>query len=59
MKAVIQLCITAVLILLVCCTAELSFILLVIPGIWGLVEGILILTGHISKDAKGNSLKSE
>lgn len=25
-------------------------------GIWGLVEGILILTGSINKDAKGNSL---
>ena len=25
----------------------------VASGIWGLVEGILILTGSISKDAKG------
>ncbi len=29
----------------------------VASGIWGLVEGILILTGSISKDAKGIPLK--
>ncbi len=28
-----------------------------ISSIWGLIEGILILTGSINKDAKGNSLK--
>ncbi len=28
-----------------------------IGGIWGLIEGILILTGSINKDAKGNPLK--
>lgn len=26
-------------------------------AIWGLIEGILILTGKINKDAKGNPLK--
>ena len=26
-------------------------------GIWGLIEGILILTGSISEDAAGNPLK--
>ena len=29
----------------------------VASGVWGLVEGILILTGSISKDAKGIPLK--
>ena len=29
----------------------------VASGIWGLVEGILILTGSITKDAKGIPLK--
>ena len=28
----------------------------IVSGIWGLVEGILILTGSINKDAKGNPL---
>ena len=28
-----------------------------VSGIWGLVEGILILTGSINTDAKGNPLK--
>jgi len=32
-------------------------ILSVVSGIWGLIEGILILTGSINKDAKGNLLK--
>jgi len=30
---------------------------MVISGIWGLVEGILILTGSINKDGQGNPLK--
>lgn len=46
-KAVAQLLIT----ILSC--GCLSFV----SGIWGLVEGILILTGEQSKDANGNSLK--
>lgn len=28
----------------------------IVSGIWGLIEGILILTGSINKDAKGNPL---
>ena len=28
----------------------------IISGIWGLIEGILILTGSINKDASGNPL---
>lgn len=28
-----------------------------ISGIWGLIEGILILTGSIDKDAQGNPLR--
>ena len=28
-----------------------------VGGIWGLIEGILILCGKINKDAKGNPLK--
>ncbi len=46
-KAVAQLLIT----LLSC------FVLSFISGIWGLIEGILILVGSINKDANGNLLK--
>ena len=28
-----------------------------VTGIWGLIEGIMILTGSINKDGKGNPLK--
>lgn len=45
-KAVAQLLIT----LLSC------FILSPISGIWGLIEGILILAGNTTKDANGNDL---
>ena len=45
-KAVAQLLIT----ILSC--GILSFV----SGIWGLIEGILILTGSSNKDAKGNTL---
>lgn len=31
-------------------------ILAVVSAIWGLIEGIMILTGSINKDAKGNPL---
>ena len=33
------------------------FTLSMISGIWGLIEGILILTGSINTDGKGNPLK--
>ena len=46
-KAVAQLLIT----LLSC------FILSPVSAIWGVVEGVLVLTGEINTDASGNSLK--
>ena len=33
------------------------FTLSFVSGVWGLVEGIMILCGNINKDAKGNLLK--
>jgi TM2 domain-containing membrane protein YozV/NMD protein affecting ribosome stability and mRNA decay len=36
-----------------------SIITLGIGGLWGFIEGILILTGTFNKDAKGLPLKSE
>lgn len=33
------------------------FVLSFASGIWGLIEGILILTGNIAVDGKGNPLK--
>ena len=33
-----------------------SFMLTPVTGIWGLIEGIMILCGNINKDAKGNFL---
>lgn len=35
----------------------LTVLCLGVGGIWGLIEGIMILTGSINKDAKGNPLK--
>lgn len=32
------------------------FVLSVVSGIWGLIEGILILSGSINTDAEGNPL---
>ena len=34
-------------------------ITMVISGIWGFVEGILILTGSINKDGQGNPLQDK
>ena len=31
--------------------------LAIVSSVWGLVEGIMILTGSVNKDAKGNPLK--
>lgn len=56
-KAVIQLVISVVGLLLSCCTLGLSVFLMLIPAIWGLVEGIMLLTGSIKTDAKGNLLQ--
>lgn len=55
-KAIIQVCVSGISILLSCCTAGLAFIGVLAMWIWGLVEGIMILTGHIDKDAQGNRL---
>ena len=55
-KAIIQVCVSGIAILLSCCTVGLSLIATLGIGIWGLVEGILILTGKISTDGKGNPL---
>jgi TM2 domain-containing membrane protein YozV len=54
-KAVIQLVATIVGILLSCIGIG-AFIVLGIE-IWGLIEGIMILTGNIKTDGKGNPLK--
>lgn len=54
-KAVIQLVLSLVGYLL-CCVYIGIFVVLGI-WIWGLVEGIMILTGKIDKDAQGNYLK--
>ena len=54
-KAVIQVTVSAIGLLLSCCTGV-TFIATVGIGIWGLIEGILILTGQIKTDADGNLL---
>ena len=33
-------------------------VLSAVSGIWGLIEGIMILAGNTNKDAKGNALKA-
>lgn len=53
-KAVIQLVLTIVGFVL-CCIGIGAFIVLGVE-IWGLVEGIMILTGSISKDGNGNPI---
>ena len=53
-KAVTQLVLTIVGILL-CCVVVGVFLVMGV-GIWGLVEGIMILTGKIDTDGKGNPL---
>lgn len=58
-KAIIQLSVSVVCILLACCTAGFSLIVNFGIGIWGLVEGILILVGSINKDGQGMPLKED
>lgn len=53
-KAVTQLVLTLVGYVL-CCVVVGVFLVMGV-GIWGLVEGIMILTGKISTDAQGNPL---
>lgn len=55
-KAVIQVCVSGIAILLSCCTFGITLIATLGISIWGLVEGILILTGKIDTDGKGNPL---
>ncbi len=55
-RAIIQLCVSVGGILLSCCTFGITSIATAGIGIWGLVEGIMILCGKIDKDADGNPL---
>lgn len=52
-KAVAQLCITLGVIVLSVITCGIASPLAVISPIWGLIEGIMVLTGSISTDANG------
>lgn len=54
-KAVLQLCLSILGIILSCIVIG-AFLVLGIE-IWGLIEGIMILTGKINVDGKGNPLK--
>lgn len=54
-KAVVQLCVS-ILGLLLSCLVIGVFVVLGIE-IWGFVEGVMILTGKIDRDAKGNLLR--
>ncbi len=56
-KAIIQVTVTSIALLLSCCTAGLTAFIASGIGIWGLIEGILILAGSIKVDGKGNPLK--
>lgn len=55
-KAVIQLVVSVVSILLSCCTVGITIFIMCGISIWGLIEGIMILCGKIDKDGKGNPL---
>ena len=60
-KALIQVIVTGVCHLIGIFTCTVGYIVTIWPilgmAIWGLVEGIMILTGSINKDAGGNLLK--
>lgn len=56
-KAIIQVCVSAGGWLLSVCTLGITCLAPAAMGVWGLVEGIQILTGSINKDGKGNPLK--
>lgn len=62
-KGATQVSVTSAAILLSCCAAFFPFFIFItiLPimgmSIWGLIEGILILSGSIDKDGKGNPLK--
>ena len=55
-KAIIQLSVSVVFLVLGCCTVGISCIVTAGIGIWAFVEGILILTGKIDKDGQGRPL---
>ena len=55
-KAVIQVSITVVSLLLICCTGGLTGFITMGIGIWALVEGIMILVGKIDRDGQGRPL---
>ena len=55
-KAVIQLVVTIVCILLAACTFGITALGNLGISIWALIEGIMILVGKIDKDAAGNPL---
>lgn len=62
-KAIIQVSVSGASLLLLCC-AMFFLPLIIVPilgllgmQVWGIVEGIMILTGHITTDANGNPLK--
>lgn len=54
-KAIIQVCVSGAGVLLVCC-GGVGVLPILAMWIWGLIEGIMILTGHIKTDGKGNPL---
>lgn len=56
-KGIAQACLTGIGLLLSCCTGGISFIMVAAAGIWGLIEGILILCGQIYTDGKGAPLR--
>lgn len=56
-KAIIQVSVTGACLLLSICTFGLSVIPMMGISIWGLIEGIMILTGNIRVDGKGIPLK--
>ena len=53
-KAIIQVSVSGAGILLSCCTFGLSAFLILPIAVWGIVEGIMILTGNIAVDGKRN-----
>lgn len=56
-KGIAQACLTGIGLLLSCCTGGLSIVMIAAAGIWGLIEGILILCGQIRTDGKGSPLR--
>jgi TM2 domain-containing membrane protein YozV/ribosomal protein L40E len=52
-KAIVQLCLTLIGSTFTC------GITAIVAGIWGLIEGIQILSGNIKTDADGNPLKND